>query len=144
MGEIMDSVPGTLRQWALMADSISNLRCTHYQRQQRIDILISIVADYSHITRPVWHRTLLFLLQQTNNHRLNFTHSEVRGMLNLFHDICLHVADNYEAWWLQWVQHDLDESKPKTNAKPVDEDPFKRFLDAMGEEEDDDSDDTKH
>jgi hypothetical protein len=131
----MDSVQGTLREWALIADSIASLQCTHHQRQQRIDTLISIVEDYSHLHRPVWHQTLLNLLKQSTNHRLNYNHTEMRGLLNLWRDICLHVADHYEDWWLAWVQ-ESDEPKPERKADK--HDPFKDFL-----EEDDDEDDTK-
>jgi len=123
----------TLRQWALIADSIASQQSTHYQRQQRIDILISMVADYT-LSQPIWHKTLINLLHQTTNHRMNYSHTEVRGLLNLFRDICLHVADNQEAWWLAWAMVTADElnhelKKPKP-------DPFKNFFDAEEDEDD--------
>lgn len=133
---------GTLRKWALIADSIASMNCNMHQRAERIETFLDIVEDYCHINRPVWHETLIELLEQTRNKRLAFAHHEVRGMLILFQLICHHVASNYDKWWLAWVQEPIGVDEEKTESPSSNADAFGSFLDTLdylGDTDEDDS-----
>jgi hypothetical protein len=129
----------TLRQWALMADAIQTLKVNHFQRLRRIKTLLSIVEERDYVCRPLWHETLVDLLKNATEdgkrYRLAYTHEETKGILSLFQDLCLHVADNYDTWWLAWVQAPADE-KPKPHKAPPQHNPFLDYFEEEDEDED--------
>lgn len=114
-----------LRTWALQADTIASLHCSHHYRTKLIHALINQITEQRSPNCPLW----LICLTKQLEHILytDLDHTEVRATLNLFRDTCHHLVENRNQHWLSYA-NDLYDQFGNPYTPPRQQDPLASAL----------------
>lgn len=98
----MLSIKLYLHIWALQADTIASLHCSHHQRDKLIRALWQQM-QFDQYHTLLWKRTLDEQLRHILDNDTH-THTEVRAALHLFQATANHIAQNYDETWFSYAK----------------------------------------
>lgn len=123
-----------LRIWALQADVIASLHCSHQQRDKLIRALLGQMQSQQYYG-ILWHQTLEAQLRRILDKQL--IHTEVREALHLFQATANHIAQNWDETWFSYAQEKYDTGEETTKTNPFN-DPFTNWVNDQFNDDDDD------